>query len=89
MTDFVPLPASPLWINPETSTSELYLYVTRRFCAARDLAESLTCLTLSTGDEKDLKAVAEVLSVLLEDGCKVLEVIEQQAAHDPVHRLTD
>jgi hypothetical protein len=89
MTDFVSLPASPLWIDPQTPTAELYLYAARRFGAARDLTQSLTCLTLQAGDEQDLKAVAEVLSVLLEDGCKVFDVLEKRVAHAPPHSLTD
>ena len=89
MTNFVSLPASPLWIDPQTPTAELYLYAARRFGAARDLTQSLTCLTLQTGDEQDLKAVAEVLSVLLEDGCKIFDILEKRAAHTPDRCLTD
>jgi hypothetical protein len=85
MTDFVSLPASPLWIDPQTPTAELYLYAARRFGAARDLTQSLTCLTLQAGDEQDLKAVAEVLSVLLE----VFDVLEKRVGHAPPHSLTD
>jgi hypothetical protein len=85
VTPLIAMPASPLLIDPTTPQAELFQYATRRLAAARDLTQSLTCISLHSGDEQDLKAVAEVVSLLLEDGCAVVGVLENRAGCSSYH----
>lgn len=85
MTHLVAMPASPLLIDPTRPQTELFQYAIRRLSAARDLTQSLTCISLHSVDEQDLKAVAEVVSLLLEDGCAVVDLLENKVARSSHH----
>ncbi|BBP79866.1 hypothetical protein HX881_12545 [Pseudomonas gingeri] len=44
----------------------------------RDLSQTLACATINNLDEQDFRHVLEVVYALLDDGCEVLEVVEQR-----------
>lgn len=67
-----------LFFNPDAPLRDLCAFASRRLRGARDLSQTLTCATINNLDEQDFRHVLEVMYVLLDDGCEVLEVVEQR-----------
>ncbi|MEF9672338.1 hypothetical protein [Pseudomonas sp. MWU13-2100] len=67
-----------LFFNPDAPLRDLCAFASRRLRGARDLSQTLTCATINNLDEQDFRHVLEVMYTLLDDGCEVLEVVEQR-----------
>lgn len=68
----------PLPCADQISISELQTYADRRFNAALGLLETLSCATLKNVDDGDIGKVADVLHLLVSDGCEALAAIRKQ-----------
>jgi len=67
-----------LFFNPDAPLRDLCAFASRRLRGARDLSQTLTCATINNLDEQDFRHVLEVMYALLDDGCDVLDVVEQR-----------
>ncbi|POA80921.1 hypothetical protein [Pseudomonas protegens] len=71
------------FINPQAPLLDLLTYASLRIRAARDMLDSLTDMTSRHADHLDLQRFSSVATLLLQDGCDVLHVAEQQALQLP------
>nr|WP_260627366.1 hypothetical protein [Pseudomonas protegens] len=62
---------------------DLLIYASLRIRAARDLLDSTSNMTSRNADDLDLMRFSSVATLLLQDGCNVLHVAEQQAMDLP------
>ncbi|WP_166365473.1 hypothetical protein [Pseudomonas akapageensis] len=67
-----------LCLNPHAPLADIYAYADRRIRLARNLARSLSGMTPASTEDGDVHAISETFSILLEDGCNALEVIERR-----------
>ncbi|MCO7610694.1 hypothetical protein GWQ44_10435 [Pseudomonas sp. 3MA1] len=71
------------FINPQAPLLDLLTYAGLRIRAARDMLDSLADMTSRHADHLDLQRFSSVATLLLQDGCDVLQVAEQQALQLP------
>ena len=71
------------FINPQAPLLDLLTYAGLRIRAARDMLDSLADMTCRHADHLDLQRFSNVATLLLQDGCDVLQVAEQQALQLP------
>lgn len=71
------------FINPQAPLLDLLTYAGLRIRAARDMLDSVTDMTSRNTDHLDLQRFSSVATLLLQDGCDVLRVAEQQALQLP------
>ncbi|WP_409284540.1 hypothetical protein [Pseudomonas protegens] len=71
------------FINPQAPLLDLLTYAGLRIRAARDMLDSLADMTNRHADHLDLQRFSSVATLLLQDGCDVLQVAEQQALQLP------
>jgi len=88
MTNFIAFQSNTtdtpvLFFNPDAPLRDLCAFASRRLRGARDLSQTLTCATINNLDEQDFRHVLEVMYALLDDGCEVLEVVEQRVMKQP------
>ena len=88
MTNFIAFQSNTtdtpvLFFNPDAPLRDLCAFASRRLRGARDLSQTLTCATINNLDEQDFRHVLEVMYALLDDGCEVLEVVEQLVMKQP------
>ncbi|AZD16539.1 hypothetical protein PUP66_18860 [Pseudomonas chlororaphis] len=87
--DFQPLTSSnttdhPIaFINPQAPLLDLLNYAGLRIRAARDMLDSVSGMTSRNADDLDLMRFSSVATLLLQDGCDVLHVVEQRAMDLP------
>ncbi|WMN15456.1 hypothetical protein QL104_19025 [Pseudomonas piscis] len=70
-------------INPQAPLPDLLTYAGLRIRAARDMLDSVSSMTSRHADDIDLRRFSSVATLLLQDGCDVLHVAEQQAMQLP------
>ncbi|MCO7569056.1 MULTISPECIES: hypothetical protein [Pseudomonas chlororaphis group] len=71
------------FINSQAPLLDLLTYAGLRIRAARDMLDSLADMTSRHADHLDLQRFSSVATLLLQDGCDVLQVAEQQALQLP------
>ncbi|WP_277589653.1 hypothetical protein [Pseudomonas chlororaphis] len=67
------------FIDARASSEDLHAAAQQRIRAAANLLETLNCLNFSHGDVKDIPHIIDVLYVLTQDGCDLLEVAQRRA----------
>ena len=85
MTQYVPQTDNPvgstvLLIDPRASVSALLACAEQRIQAAKNLLRCLALMSARSHDPHDLSAVCEASSLLLQQGCDVLQVLALQHA---------
>ncbi|AAY94577.1 conserved hypothetical protein [Pseudomonas protegens Pf-5] len=68
------------FINANASPEALHEAAEQRMRTAANLLETLCCLNFSHGDVKDIPHIIDVLYVLTQDGCDLLEAAKWRAA---------
>jgi len=63
------------YFDADAPLTDLHECAVQRCNAARDLMHSVTCLSFSQTDDKDLRHFATAAWLLLQDGCDVLDAI--------------
>ena len=71
-----------LFFNANASTEALHEAAEQRIRFAANLLETLCCLNFSHGDVKDIPHIIDVLAVLTQDGCDLLQAARWQAASE-------
>ncbi|MDP9506459.1 hypothetical protein Q7O60_25980 [Pseudomonas protegens] len=69
-----------LFINANASPEALHEAAEQRMRTAANLLETLCCLNFSHGDVKDIPHIIDVLYVLTQDGCDLLEAAKWRVA---------
>jgi hypothetical protein len=67
-----------LLINTQSSPAELHGNAAARILAATQLMESLSKTDIDNADGIDLKHIAQAATLLLRDGCDLLDVLGRQ-----------
>ncbi|NBF03174.1 hypothetical protein GV819_12820 [Pseudomonas sp. Fl5BN2] len=67
------------FINANASPEALHEAAEQRMRTAANLLETLCCLNFSHGDVKDIPHIIDVLYVLTQDGCDLLEAAKWRA----------
>ena len=75
------------FINANASSEALHEAAEQRIRCAANLLETLCCLNFSHGDVKDIPHIIDVLAVLTQDGCDLLQAARWQAADAAQPRL--
>ena len=83
MPQYIPLTSTTsdtpsLLINTQASPSELHSNAAARILAATQLMESLSKTDIDNADGIDLKHIAQAATLLLRDGCDLLDVLGRQ-----------
>ena len=73
------------FINANASPEALHEAAEQRMRTAANLLETLCCLNFSHGDVKDIPHIIDVLYVLTQDGCDLLEAAKWRAAAEAQH----
>jgi hypothetical protein len=79
MTRYIPLSTTcntVLFINPDAPLSDLHSVAYERLLAVKNLMQCLDGTRKPDPEEQDLSHIAHAASLLLQDGCDVLEVME-------------
>ncbi len=63
------------FLNADADAHELFEAATQRIQTARNLLNSITCLSTELAEGADLQHVASAAHVLLQDGCDALEAL--------------
>lgn len=63
-----------LFIDTQSSHDDLLDAAEQRLRAASDLLETLYCLCFNQADVKDIPNIVNILHLLMQDGCELLEV---------------
>jgi len=63
------------FLNADAEACELFETATQRIQAARNLLNSVTCLSTELAEGADLQNVASAAHVLLQDGCDALQAL--------------
>ncbi|BDB16751.1 hypothetical protein cym2001_01160 [Pseudomonas sp. CYM-20-01] len=63
------------FLNVDAEARELFETATQRIQAARNLLNSVTCLSTELAEGADLQHVASAAHVLLQDGCDALQAL--------------
>ncbi|UNM20002.1 hypothetical protein K0P33_00530 [Pseudomonas sp. ArH3a] len=63
------------FINDDVEACELFETATQRIQAARDLLNSITCLSTELAEGADLQHVASAAHLLLQYGCDALKAL--------------
>nr|WP_253279982.1 hypothetical protein [Pseudomonas chlororaphis] len=75
-SNFTQTPA--LFIDTQASPEDIQTCALQRLRAAADLLETLTCLSFHQADTKDTTHIVNVLYLLIQDGCDLLEAAQLQ-----------
>ncbi|WP_339438690.1 hypothetical protein [Pseudomonas sp. EA_15y_Pfl1_P104] len=87
MSKFIPLSGTTsdtpvLLINADATLVDILGCADRRIRAIGKLMTTLSCMTACTSDESDLFQIADMASLLLDDGCSLLSVAQRKAMTD-------
>ncbi|WP_416770016.1 hypothetical protein ACMGT0_23460 [Pseudomonas sp. RHF3.3-3] len=85
MTQYRPLqsnltPTPVLFLNLKAPIHDLHEFAVQRIKAARDLAHSLTCMSIGNTCDRDLYHFAGAAYLLLQDGCDALDAMQGRMA---------
>ncbi|NWA29008.1 hypothetical protein HX866_29390 [Pseudomonas gingeri] len=81
MTNFHPLQSNltqtpVLYLRLDVPVRDLYEFAIQRLKAARDLSQSLTCMSIGNTCDRDLQHFAAGAYLLLQDGCDALDAMQ-------------
>ncbi|NVZ64335.1 hypothetical protein HX867_19725 [Pseudomonas gingeri] len=82
--DYIPLDSSKptehtvLFIDRQAPLPDLLACAAQRITSARDMLDSVSCMSSHHSDGIDLMRISGVAALLLQDGCDVLRVVEQR-----------
>ncbi len=83
--DYIPLDSSKpteravLFVDPLAPLTDLLACASLRITAARDMLDSVSCMSSHHSDGIDLMRFSSVAALLLQDGCDVLRIVETRA----------
>lgn len=66
----------PLLIDTEAAAEDIQSAAHQRIRAAANLLETFSCLTFEQADIKDISHITNVLYLLVQDGCDLLEAAQ-------------
>ncbi|UUQ66932.1 hypothetical protein NLK61_09920 [Pseudomonas fuscovaginae UPB0736] len=83
MTNFRPLESNltetpVIYLRLDAPIRDLHEFAAQRIKAARDLAHSLTCMSIGNTCDRDLYHFAGAAYLLLQDGCDALDALQNR-----------
>ncbi|SEI21069.1 hypothetical protein NLK61_26445 [Pseudomonas fuscovaginae UPB0736] len=74
-----------LFVDKHAPVPDLLACATQRITAARDMLDSVSCMSSRHSDGIDLMRFSNVAALLLQDGCDVLRIVETRLEDAGVH----